>query len=184
MNTSGVSRSGESHKPQATFQTSVLLLLMLSVSTLVATQGKRQKVIDSILGVRIGATREETHRRLRSLGKLGGEAARERGEEEDAEERREGGRQEAWALRKTEFGYIVYRMNEEGRVKWVSGFVRPGKEIPFAKLGDLSLSTTNTATEVIWNIETPEGGYRLVAKGPQGKARVVYLFSLATPPVR
>jgi hypothetical protein len=184
MKNSVISRSGEPSKPQATFQISVLLLMMFSVSTLVSSQGKRQKVIDSILGVRIGATREEAHRKLKSLGKPGGEDAGERGEEEDAEARREGGRQEAWALRKTEFGYIVYRMNEAGRVKWVSGFVRPGREIPFAKLGDLSLATTNTATEVIWNVETPEGGYRLVAKGPQGKARVVYLFSLATPPVR
>jgi hypothetical protein len=36
----------------------------------------------------------------------------------------------------------------------------------------------------MWNVATLARGYRLIAKGQSGKARVVYLLSLATAPVK
>jgi hypothetical protein len=131
-----------------------------------AQNGKRPKVVDSILGIRIGSSLEDVHKRLKSLGTVGGR------------ETREGGRKEAWTLKKTQFTSIAYKTNDEGHVVWLTGFVRPGKEIPFSKFGDLAQATRRNSSEVVWNVETPEGGYRLVAKGPAGKARVVYLLSL------
>ena len=37
---------------------------------------------------------------------------------------------------------------------WITGFVRPGKEIPFAQLGDLSLAKVATNTRAVWNVAT------------------------------
>ena len=64
---------------------------------------------------------------------------------------------------------------------WVTGFVRPNEELPFSALGDTSLAVRATDSQAIWNVATPNGGYRLVAKGQNGRARVIYFLSLATP---
>lgn len=131
-----------------------------------AARDDNPRVIDSILGVRIGSNLGQVHKKLKKLGTVGGR------------ETQAGGRKEAWTLNKTEFASIAYQTDDEGRVIWVTGFVRPGKEIPFSKLGDLERATSKNDSQVIWTVKTDEGGYRLVAKGPNGKARVVYLFSL------
>ncbi|HEU4595792.1 MAG TPA: hypothetical protein VFS10_11680 [Pyrinomonadaceae bacterium] len=136
-------------------------------------QGGGAKVLDSILGVRIGSSLEEAHAKLKDLGTVGGRATRE------------GGRKEAWTLKGGEFTSIAYKTDASGRVVWLTGFVRPGKEIPFSQLGDLARANGKDETEAAWTVEAPGGGgYRLVAKGPKGKARVVYLLSLEAPPVR
>jgi hypothetical protein len=122
--------------------------------------------------VRIGTSLEEVHRILKERGTVGGRATRD------------GGRKEAWTLKAGEFASIAYKTDASGRVVWVTGFVRPGMEIPFSKLGDLARATGKDDAEAAWNVETTGGGYRLVAKGPKGRARVVYLLSLEKPPVR
>jgi hypothetical protein len=159
-----------------------LLLSPLSDKTHAERSSARSvKVIDSILGVRIGSTLAEARSKLKGLGTLGGQEEK-KGEGEaqsEPEEKLEGVRKEAWALKKTDYAYIVYRTDLQGRVIWVSGFVRPGREIPFKKLGDINQATAKTDSQIAWTVEQPGGGYRLVAKGPSGKARIVYLFSLA-----
>ena len=150
--------------------------LLLAASTLgagrAAAQGGGAKVFDSILGVRIGSSLEEAHAKLKDLGTVGGRATRE------------GGRKEAWTMKGGDYTSVAYKTDASGRVVWLTGFVRPGKEIPFSQLGDLARATGKDDTQAAWTVETPGGGYRLVAKGPSGKARVVYLLSLAAPPIR
>ncbi|HEX5708790.1 MAG TPA: hypothetical protein VFX96_15940 [Pyrinomonadaceae bacterium] len=133
----------------------------------VKTVGADARVLDSVLGVRIGTSIEEAHAKLKDLGTVGGRATRD------------GGRKEAWTLKKTEFNSIAYKTDARGRVVWVTGFVREGQEIPFERLGDLTRAHASGETEVAWNVVTEEGDYRLVAKGPNRRARVVYLLSLA-----
>jgi hypothetical protein len=137
----------------------------------IAVAQKRSQVEDSILGVRIGATFNEARAQLDHIGTSAGRTTRD------------GGRKEAWNLRETDFSNIALKTDAKGNVVWVSGFLRPGREIPFDKLGELTLAKGATDSQAIWNVETPAGGYRLVAKGQNGKAGVVYLLSLATPPV-
>ena len=150
--------------------------LLIAASTLgagrAAAQGGGAKVVDSILGVRIGSSLEDAHAKLKDLGTVGGRATRE------------GGRKEAWTMKGGEYTSVAYKTDASGRVVWLTGLVRPGKEIPFRQLGDLARATGRDDNEAAWTVETPGGGYRLVAKGPGGKARVVYLLSLAAPPVR
>jgi hypothetical protein len=142
---------------------------MLLLGSAIAQKSKEARVINSLLGVSIGSTLEETRARLSSLGSGGGR------------DTRDGGRKEAWTLKGTEYATLAFKTDGKGKVVWVSAFARPGKEIPFSKLGDLSKAARAAESQAIWNVETPQGGYRLVAKGVQGKASVVYLLTLAFP---
>lgn len=147
---------------------SLLLLACLAAQTTLTAQTTPARVTDSVLGVRIGTTIEEAHALLKDLGTVGGRATRD------------GGRKEAWALKETDFTSVAYKTDAKGRVQWVTGFVREGREIPFEKLGDPASAVASADTEIAWSVERPEGDFRLVAKGPNRRARVVYLLSLAT----
>lgn len=136
-----------------------------------AQERGRVRVTDSVAGVRLGMELEEVHKKLEKIGTRGQRDERE-------EERDEGGRKEAWTLRKTPFSAVAYQSDARGRVKWVTGFVRPGKEIPFSKLGDLAHASSKSAQGAVWNVETAEGSFRLIVKGAQSKAQVVQLLSL------
>ena len=151
----------------------VFLLLLTPGFVVAQEQGtSAPQIADSILGVRIGAMLAEARAKLDPLGTHGGR------------DTREGGRKEAYALKETDYAHVALKTNRQGEVVWVSGFVRPDRELPFSAFGDLARAPGATDAEAIWNVETPGGGYRLVVKGQHGKARVVYLLSLATPPVQ
>jgi len=158
----------------------LLLALIACFWTPAASAQKRKasQVADAILGIRIGTSRAEAHAILDPLKMVD-----DRGEEEDVREAKKGGIKEAWSMRGTPFTTVALKTNEKGRVVWITGFVRPGQDIPFSRLGELSRATSANASVAIWNVETQAGVYRLVAKGQDGKARVVYLLSLAVPPI-
>lgn len=147
---------------------SILSVVLVLVSAAMAQSSKESGVINSILGVSIGSTLEETRAKLGSLGSGGGR------------DTRDGGRKEAWTLKGTDYATVAFKTDGKGKVVWVSAFARPGKEILFSKLGDLSKGAASDS-QAVWNVETPKGGYRLVAKGAKGKASVVYLLSLEFP---
>lgn len=128
--------------------------------------------VESLAGIGIGTSLDEARSRLARIGSGGGR------------DTREGGRKEAWTLRETDFTSVAFKTNKAGRIVWVSAFVRPDREVLLAKLGDPAKATTFTKSEAIWNVSTASGGYRLVAKGAEGKASVVYLLSLDFPEVQ
>jgi len=158
----------------------LLVLLFLTSSLLVAQERARPRVIDSILGVGIGTSFDQAHAKLDHLRKR----EKKQGTEERENEEREGCHKEMWSLMATNYSSVALQTDREGRVVWITGFVRPGKAIPFAKLGNLSLATTVTDSRATWNVATPGGGYRLIARGQNGKALVISLLSLASPPVQ
>ncbi len=157
----------------------LLVILFLTSSLLMAQQRARPRVLDSILGVGIGTTFDKAHEKLDHLRKG------EKGDREEQEnEEREGGHKELWSLMATNYSSVALQTDREGRVVWITGFVRPEKAIPFAKLGTLSQATTVTDSRATWNVATPGGGYRLIARGRNGKALVISLLTLSTPPVQ
>jgi hypothetical protein len=143
-----------------------------------AQKVERVRVADSILGIRLGVTLEEAREKLKGLGSKAGGAG------EGAEEgEREGGRKEAWMLKKSAYTSIAYQADNAGRIQWVTGFVRRGKEIPFSKFGDLTRAAYKSDQEAVWNVQRAEGNFRVIAKGTGGKASVVHLLKLQVPPV-
>lgn len=147
----------------------VLFLLALTLAGCSTSRPPRH-VRDSILGVRIGTDLEEAREKLSRLA--------ETEPRDEADEEREPGKKEAWILKGTEFKSVALKTDRSAKVVWVTGFVRPGREIPFARLGDLNAALRSTDAVAIWNVADARGRYRLVAKGQNGKARVVYLLSL------
>ena len=143
-------------------------MLLLLTATAYAQE---TAVTRSLEGIGIGTSLEEARSILGRIGTGGGR------------DTREGGRKEAWTLRETEFTTIAFKSNGAGRIVWISAFVRPGKEVPFTKLGDPAKATSLSKAQVIWNIGSARGGYRLVAKGTEGKANVVYLLALDFPEI-
>lgn len=143
--------------------------VFVSRPVVAASASQEKKMKDAILGVSVGTHIDEVHAKLKSLGTVGGRATRD------------GGRKEAWTLKKTEYSSIAYKTDARGHVVWVTGFVRPGKEMAFTKFGDLSQALRNTHDEVVWNVNRPEGNFRLMATGTQGKARLVQMVALVMP---
>ena len=166
-------------KPAKLWIFAAFLLCVISLPA-IAQKRPTQPTIDSILGIRIGLGLENAHENLERYGGTGG---KHDGRKEDEEEEEAGERKEGWSLRSSEYSTIALKADREGKIAWVTGFVRPGREIPFTKLGDLSRALKSNATTAIWNVETRDGGYRVVAKGSDGKARVVYILTLALPPI-
>ena len=145
-----------------------LLMVLLLAATAYAQE---TTVTKSLEGIGIGTSLEEARSILGRIGTGGGRNTRE------------GGRKEAWTLRETEFTTIAFKSNGAGRIVWISAFVRPGKEVPFTKLGDPAKATSLSKSQVIWNVGRERSGYRLVAKGTEGKANVVYLLALDFPEI-
>jgi hypothetical protein len=159
-------------------------LLALFPVTVLSQKGERARVIDSILGVGIGTKLEKVHEKLDRLSTRKAHSTREEEAREEEEQEREGGRKEAWYLRTTDYATVALKTDREGRVVWITGWLRPGREIAFGKLGNLSSALGVTESRAVWNVATPTGGYRVVAKGQNGKARIISLLSLATSPVQ
>ena len=128
--------------------------------------------ISSLVGIGIGTPLDEARSKLSKLGTGGGR------------ETRDGGSKEAWTLRETDFATVAFKSNGAGKVVWISAFVRAGREVPFSTLGDPGKATSVTSSQIVWNVATPGGGYRLVAKGSGQKASVIYLLSLDFPEIK
>lgn len=145
-------------------------LLMLLVLT--ATAYAQETAVGSLNGIGIGTSLEDARSLLGRIGTGGGR------------DTRDGGRKEAWTLKDSDFASIAFKSNGAGRIVWISAFVRPGKEVEFKTFGDPAKATSWSKSQAIWNVGNARGGYRLVAKGMEGKASVVYLLSLDFPEIK
>jgi hypothetical protein len=141
--------------------TSILATALLSLGQV----PQAQEGLNSIYGIRIGTSFEEAKKILDPLGESGGVTTRD------------GGRRHAWTLRDGDLKSVALRAAKDGKVKWVTGFFRPGQEKPFSSIGDLK-QAQHTPHEAIWSVKDPSGPYRIVAKGADGKASVVYFLKL------
>lgn len=144
---------------------SLLVLLLLVAAPVYAQEST------FIQGIGIGTTLEDARSILGRIGTGGGR------------DTRDGGRKEAWTLKETDFATIAFKTNGAGRIVWISAFIRAGKEVQFTKFGDPSKAASFGKSQAIWNVGSGRSGYRLVAKGTEGKANVVYLLSLDFPEI-
>ena len=141
---------------------------MILVTTIVLTMlagVEAPRVEDAILGVRIGSVSGDVQVKLGARGTV------------DTRPTREGGAKQVWTLTGTPFSSLALKTDAAGRVVWVSGFVRPGQEIPFKELGDLARASAASASRVVWDVPTAHGGYRLIARGSGRRAQTVSLLS-------
>ncbi|MCA1610715.1 MAG: hypothetical protein LC780_07625 [Acidobacteria bacterium] len=135
----------------------------------------RTGTCDAIQGIRPGSDFDEVKTVLAPFGPTSRSPERE----EEREEKRRG----VWSLARGDYETIVVESDEDGRVSGVTGFVRKGREIPFTRLGSRAAAARWMDSAAIWNVPMSRGGYKLIAKGPEGRARVVTLLWLAAPAV-
>jgi len=152
----------------------ILAVAAFAAASAGAAQAKRPAASGSIHGIRIGS---EFDRVEALLERYGASSRSEAGEDSDREEKRRA----VWSLARGEYETIVVESDARGRVTGATGFVRKGSEIPFTRLGVEAGAARWTDSVAMWNVATPQGGYRLLAKGPGKRARVVTLLSLAAP---
>ena len=124
------------------------------------------RVARDLLGVSIGDRESDVLPNLDAIGKR------------LTSLRRDGGRRHTIALHETPFSYLIVITDAPGEVRRISGFVRPGQEIPFEVLGDTERPSGGGKTSMFWDMleEGPSRKYRLVAKGNDRKAQVVFLI--------
>ena len=121
-----------------------------------------------LLGVSIGDRESDVLPKLDAIGKR------------LTSPRGDGGRRHTIALHETPFTYLIVITNAPGEVRRMSGFVRPGQEIPFEVLGDIESPSGSANASMFWDMMQEEASrkYRLVAKGNDRKAQVVFLIGV------
>ena len=127
-------------------------------------------VEDSLLGVRVGSAAADVRTKLTPHGK------------NESRPTRDGGSKQVWTLTGTRFSSLALKLDAQGRVVWVTGFVRTGEEVPFADLGDLTRARAASDAGVVWHVARANGGYRLIARGRERRAQTISLLAFGVEP--
>lgn len=137
------------------------------------------KVETSLLGLELDSTLEQAHKILDPLGDPAKPSteAKERGDEGEKE------RKILWKLAKSDFSSILVKTDEQERVSYMMGYVRPGKEMPFDRIGETEKAPVLTGHTVAWDVVRPDKSLlRVVARGENGKANTITVFIVKRPP--
>jgi len=131
------------------------------------------EVTISILGLELGSTLEQAHAKL---DKLSNPAHPPKEEEEGPE------RKILWQLARTDYSAVFVKSDEKGRITYINAFLRPGKEIPFEKIGDTKKAPLQDVNTIVWDVLRPNRPlFRVVAKGADRKASNITIFVVKRP---
>ena len=125
----------------------------------------RERPINEVLGVGIGMPVANVRLALDKMGTREGRPTSNRTSKE------------TWRLDLTPYEQIVVRADAEGRVSWVTAFVRRDQIIPFGMFGPRSGAVSFTDNQATWNVENGEHPYKLLVRGQHGRATVVTLVA-------
>jgi hypothetical protein len=137
------------------------------------------KVQTAILGIELDSTLESVHSKLDSLGHP---TARPVDEVDEAAKRSEGEHKVSWQLAKTDYGSVFVKADEKERITYIAAYLRPGKEMPFDKIGQLEKAPVLTDRVVAWDVVRPNRPLiRVVARGSERKANSITIFIVKRP---
>ncbi len=129
------------------------------------------KVQTAILGIELDSTLESAHSKLDSLG------------DSTAAKRSEREHKVSWQLAKTDYGSVFVKADEKERITYIAAYLRPGKEMPFDKIGQLEKAPVLTDRVVAWDVVRPNRPLiRVVARGSERKANSITIFIVKRPP--
>lgn len=132
------------------------------------------KVLKDILGVKLDASLEEAHAKLDHLC-APGHLPKE--EEEKAGDEGESGHKVLWELAKSDFASVFVKADEKERIVYILAHLKPGKEIPFGRIGQVEKAPIHTSDTVAWDVVRPKSPLvRVVAQGADEKATSLTLF--------
>ena len=131
------------------------------------------KVETNILGLELDSSLEKAHETLDPLGKPtrpSVEAAKEAGDDEEE-------RKVLWQLVKSDFSSVLLKADDKERITYITGFLRPGKERPFDKIGQTQKAPVLTDRTVAWDVVRPNRPLiRVLARGEKRKATSITIF--------
>ncbi len=132
------------------------------------------KVITNILGVRLNASLKEAHEKLDSLCGAGHPAKED---EEKPGDEGESGHKVLWELVKSDFASVFVKADEKGKIVYILANLRPGKEIPFARIGQVEKAPVHTSSTIAWDVVRQNSPLiRVVAQGAEEQASSLTLF--------
>jgi hypothetical protein len=137
------------------------------------------KVQTAILGIELDSTLESVHSKLDSLGDP---TARSVAEGDEVAKRSEGEHKVSWQLAKTDYGSVFVKADKKERITYIAAYLRPGKEMPFDKIGQLEKAPVLTDRVVAWDVVRPNRPLiRIVARGSERKANSISMFIVKRP---
>ncbi|HEX4668094.1 MAG TPA: hypothetical protein VH207_16000 [Chthoniobacterales bacterium] len=137
------------------------------------------KVETKILGLEPDATLEEAHEKLDPLANRSQPAI----EAKEGAEHEEDQRKVLWELAKSDFKSVLVKTDEKERIIYIAGFLRPGKEVPFDKIGETKNAPILNNRMVAWDVVRPDQPLiRVVARGEKRKASLITIFVVKRPP--
>jgi hypothetical protein len=139
------------------------------------------KVETSILGLELDSSLEKAHEKLDPLGDPSKPLIEAAGEAEHDEKERK----VLWHLAKSEFSSVLVKTDDTERITYIAGFLRPGKEISFAEIGQTDKAPIRTDRTVAWDVVRPNQPLiRVVARGEKRKATSITIFIVKRAPSR
>ena len=133
----------------------------------------------AILGIELDSTLESAHSKLDSLGPP---SARPPDGADGARDRDEGEHKISWQLAKTDYASIFVKADEKNRINYIAGYLRPRKEMPFDKIGQLEKAPVLSDHVVAWDVVRPNRPLiRVVARGSGRKANSITMFIVKRP---
>ena len=137
------------------------------------------KVQTAILGIELDSTLESAHSKLDSLGQP---SARPLDGADEAAGRTEDEHKISWQLAKTDYSSIFVKADQKERITYIAAYLRPGKEMPFAEIGQLEKAPVLNDRVVAWDVVRPNRPLiRVVARGSERKANSITMFIVKRP---
>ena len=141
-------------------------------------KAKSVEVQTDILGIGIDSSLVAAHTTFDSLG----DAAHRPKENVDDVEPDEREHKVLWQLAKTDFGSVYVKADDKDRITYIAAYLRPGKEMPFDKIGELKKAPVLTDRVVAWDVVRPNRPLiRVVARGSERKANSITIFIVKRP---
>ncbi len=132
------------------------------------------KVVTSILGVELGSTLQEAHARL---DKLSDPATPPKEEKKGGDEAARGTHKVLWIFAETDYSAVFIKTDDEQRIASIGAIVRPGKEQPFDKIGEVEKAPIRSDAQGAWDVIRPGRPlFRVVAQGTESKASTINIF--------
>jgi hypothetical protein len=136
------------------------------------------KVKQDILGVKLDSPLAAARARLDPLAAKDGTPPEEQSEEAEPQQKL------LWKLAKSDFNSVFLKANGEGQITSILGLLRPGKEIPFEKIGEIAKAPIQTDKVVAWDVVRPDRSLiRVIARGSDGKANSITIFVVKRAPL-
>jgi hypothetical protein len=127
------------------------------------------KVMTAVLGLELGSTLKQAQAKLDKLSDP----------KHPPKEETEGSEGKVlWQMADTDYSAIFVKFDDE-KITYIHAIVRPGKEIPFDKIGEAQKAPAQNANTIAWDVLRPNRPlFRVVANGVNRKASSLTLFTV------